>query len=468
MAFKLDAFLEDVTHDAASSSNEDSYDFADFYHLCSEVKKSLFKDANKSDDMLKIQKKAIQGHQEEVNYYLNEIETYLDGTNKHTTKFPIWYSDLASGIFHENWGFHGLFPWTKDEKSSSAKIIGDRIYFFQNGKQVLQEQRISESRLNQFKRALLLGNPEKRFNEPSHEVYMVDGTRITILNNTIETTFIFRKYVMQDYTFESLANLKTIDGEMIQLLELFVKCGFNVNFIGPVRSGKTTAMTTYQTYEDQSLEGTTVQTDPEMLLHLIMPKAPITQVIADGEELDDVTKQLMRSDSDYLIMGEAREGKALRLMLLVTKKGTRRVKGTFHTGDPTNFCFDVAQEISNIYGGNLWAYMLQVANGFQYLFEFAQMPYDKSVKKLKGIYEIRLNNETLEISSHQIVKYNSETDDWVYKFDLGENIERIGMEEDPIAFKQLKKELQRLEKIKPLKTNNVIISPYSKLMTRGV
>jgi len=466
MVFKLDEFIDDMSKSNLNNSIVESNDFSDFYLLCSEIK-TLFKDKADSKEFLLTQKKAIQGYEEEVQYYLNEIETYLQRNNKEHIKYPTWYDELSIGIFHEIWGLHGIYLWTKDKTSSSAKIIGEKIFFLNKGRQVLQKQRISQERLNKLITALLLLTPEKRINEDYHEVYMIDGTRIEILNNTKETTVVFRKYTIQDYSFETQAELNTIDAEMIPLMKDFVKCGFNVNFIGPVRSGKTTAMTTYQSYEDPSLEGTLIETDPEIPLHLIMPESPITQIVVDGDELDKVIKPLMRSDADYLVMGEARDGKALRLMLLVTKKGTRRVKATFHTGDPGNFCFDVAQEISNLYGGDVWAYMIQVAKGFQYLFEFAQMPYNKSVKKLKGIYEIRLDPETLVLSTHQIVKYNSETNDWEYSYDIGDDVQRIGNEEDPKALENFKNELQRLANLKPMKGNHIVVSPYSKLMMRG-
>ena len=51
-----------------------------------------------------------------------------------------------------------------------------------------------------------------------------------------------------------------------------------------------------------------VETDPEIPLHKMMPNAPIVQIIADNDKLKSVTKNLLRSDSDYVIMAEAREG----------------------------------------------------------------------------------------------------------------------------------------------------------------
>lgn len=166
-------------------------------------------------------------------------------------------------------------------------------------------------------------------------------------------------------------------------------------------------------------------------------------------------------------MGEARDGRALRQMLMITKKGTRRVKGTFHTGNPEDFCYDIAQEIVNIYGGDVWAYMIQAAKGFQYLFEFASLSHDKSAKRLKGIYEIRFDAKTLQISTHRICHYNVETDDWEYVNDIGNRAIQIGLEENSIALKTFQSELERLSSIKPFKGDSIIHSAFSKLIPIG-
>ena len=79
----------------------------------------------------------------------------------------------------------GLAPWAydMDEKyrsSSSAKLIGDRLYCLIGGKSCLQPQRISKRRREQLKRTLLLATPHERLEYGFHEVYLRNGIRITI------------------------------------------------------------------------------------------------------------------------------------------------------------------------------------------------------------------------------------------------------------------------------------------------
>lgn len=477
MAFQLSEFMKtSVTSpltekniDLESSNAFSDKEFSEFYRLCEQVK-DYIKEKSKSsqEEWNKRQKKAMLGYQKEVSYYQNEINDYLEKEHKTHIEFPPWYDTLVEAIFHENWGLAGIYEWIKHGKSSSCKIIQPRIYFLENGEAVLKPQRISKERYNALRKALLLNDTSQRENTDNQELYMVDGTRIEIFNNHKENSgegiIVFRRYTVKDYTFENLAEKGTIGKEAIPLLKHMVGCGFNVNFVGPVRSGKTTFLTTYQTLENPKLEGVLVETDPEIPLHILMPTAPIMQLVVDGDDLDKLVKPLMRSDADYLIMGEARDGRALRLMLMLTKKGTRRVKGTYHTGRVQDFCYDVAQEISNIYGGNIWSYMTQVATNFDFLFEFRSDQKDKSKKRLVGIHELRFDPNTLLIQTNAICLYDSVEERWSYNNDLSEDIRSLGIEENREAFKLFEDELKSLAELYPMKQNPIRVSPFSRLV----
>lgn len=418
-----------------------------------------------TERLLLHQKNAIIGYAKEVSFFKGKIQEYLKKNTLAGDWYPAWYPDLVTAVFHENWGIAGLYAWTNMQRSSSAKIIGERIYFLINGKQELQEQTIARERLNQLRTALLLRTPEIRMDERYAELYMLDGTRITLYDEGLakEPIIVFRKYIVQLYSFEEQARLGTIPYELIPLLEAKVAIGYNVGFVGPVRTAKTTFLTTWQSYEDPSLEGIQVETDPEIPLHLIMPKAPIMQLVADGSKLKKMIKPLMRSDGDYMIMAEARDAYALKIALDVTKKGTRRVKLTFHTSDPADFCYDAACEIVQEFGGDLWATTIQFAKGYHYLYELCQLP-DKSKKRLKGIYEIRYNPLDLEITIHQICKYDFALDEWRYRYDIGADKEALALEENHAAFQTFRAELSRLASGKPMEGRHVTVLPYLNLL----
>ena len=70
-------------------------------------------------------------------------------------------------------------------------------------------QRISKERRNQLIRALLMLTPNERLDKDFHEVYMLDGTRITIFKENMvkenQDVIIFRRYIIPQYSFEEQA-----------------------------------------------------------------------------------------------------------------------------------------------------------------------------------------------------------------------------------------------------------------------
>lgn len=432
---------------------------ARFEKLCKDIKQKFDEDwetehgknPEQSDELLEINKNAIIGFTKQVNYYKDKIDEYLTKNGQLNEWFPSWYEDLTTAIFQENWGLAGIAEWKTMPDSSSAKIIGEKIFYLENGKQVLQDQKISNERLRQLRRALLLRNPDKRLSDKYIEVYMLDGTRIIIFDEPLvkEPTIIFRQYIMDTFTFEEQARRGTIPEEAIPLFKAWAKCGYNINIVGGVRTGKTTFLQTWQNYEDDSLEGIQVETDPEVPEHILKPNSPIIQIVADGEELKRIVKMLVRGDADYLIMAEARDGVALYIAVQVANKGTRRVKSTFHTSDVPDFCFDAANEIIKEFGGDLFMTIVKVAKSYHYLPEMIQLK-DKSKKRLNAVYEMRYDNEAREITFHRIMKYDIKTDSWTYNYEIGTDKEFIGEQENPEAYHIFRNELKRLSDLYPM------------------
>lgn len=457
-------------------------DMDSFQRLCADVKVAFQKEWNvgknqtlkktpdgldDQDELLMIQKKAIIGHEAEVNFFKDKIQEYLKTNNLTHEWYPDWYTDLVSAIFHENWGFAGVDEWLRDVKSSSCKMIGEKIFFLKDGKQVLQKQKMSPDRIRQLISALMMNTPDKRMEDGYTEVYMLNGNRITIYDTEIgkEPYIIYRKYIVEEHSFEHLAERGTIPEASIPLWKAMIRMGFNVNFMGPVRSGKTTWLMTWQMLEDPNLEGIMVETDPEIPLHVIMPIAPIMQLVADNEKLRKIMKSLMRSDGDYLIMAEARDGVALKIAVQAGNKGTRRVKSTFHTSDPTDFPYDAANEIVQEFGGDVIANTIKVAKTFHYLFSFVQLK-DKSKKRLKAVHELRYDPKNLRISTHQIMKYDFLKDSWTFRFDIGEDKRQIALEEDFDAYLEFEKTLKRLSEQFPMEGDNETVLPYIELLKK--
>lgn len=465
--FKLDEYMKSLqTHKVKKRetlSFNKKQNHQSFYDLCEKIQEKFSEswetESSGFETRLERQKRAIIGYKKEVFYFKEKIRDLLQEEDISNIHVPSWYPDFVEGIFQENWGIAGLAPWIngKDDvlqKSSSAKIIGDRIYFLIEGILVLQPQRITSQRRDQLRRALLLKTPEKRVDSDYHEVYMLDGTRITIYGKGRtkegQDSIVFRKFFVRDYSFERQVDLKTIPQEAVPIFKSMIHLGFNVAFTGAVRTAKTTFLTTWQSYEDPKLEGVCVETDPEIPFHEIMPKAPILQLVADGEDLKKIVKIIMRSDADYIVLGEARDGVALNTAVKIANKGTRRVKMTFHTSDVVDFCYDVADEIVKIYGGSLYSTILKVAKSFQFVFQFVQLR-DKSQKRLNAIFEIQYDGSMNAIVMHQVCKYLPREERWVWSSNLSQGTLDFANLEDYQMTKTLKSQLEKLEEKAPLK-----------------
>jgi len=450
--------------------------FYDFFTLCKLVGEHFdkeWKDAQdwEREDKLAREKKAIMGFEEEVMFYKKRIEEVLDEyPNNKKVICPPWYSNLSEGIFAELYGLAGLDPWVYDrteeyKNSSSAKLIGDRLYCLIDGKSQLQPQKISKVRREKLKRALLMSTPKERIEAGFHEIYLNNGIRITIYSGDRtkqgEDIMVFRKYVMRELTFEMMAELGTIPSDAVELFKVMVKIGFNVLFTGQVRSGKTTFMQVWQRYEDISMEGMAIATDPETPWHNIMPKAPIMQLIADDRDLDQLYKFLLRGDCDYILLEEMRDASSFRLAIDITSSGTMRSKATVHSGDPQDIPYKMASAIIAKYGGNFKGIISQIFRNFNYVMEFYQQPDSRDKKKLKSISEYRYDIKRDRVSIHCICRFEEESGRWLWKHDIGEDKRKMG-KLWPEEFKKMEGMLKMLEDKNPIMENTVIYPRYYK------
>lgn len=451
-SFHLDAYLMELPGEGAESGWT-------FSRLCRCVREEFDREWEEHNgdlsEALRIQKHAIIGFDRETGFFRDKISTLVREWEACGTVYPAWYGSLEDGIFHEVWGLAGLAEWFSPAfgDSSSAKVIGDRIYFLDRGRMRLMPQRIAKERREQLLRGLLLLAPEERHDREFHEVYRLDGTRVTVFRDQMtkqgQDAIIFRRYVVPTYTFQEQAERGTIPPEAIPLLEAMAALGYNVAFTGAVRTAKTTFLSTWQSREDPALEGVMVETDPEIPLHAIMPEAPILQILADNERMARITKNLLRSDADYFILAEARDGNALDTAVRIASKGTRRMKITFHCRDPYQFPYDAAWEIAHAKGTDIQATALRVAASFDYVFHFIQCK-DKSKKRLYGIYEIGLNDTRDGICMTPICLFDMAANCWRWSFKIRPDKRRLGMEEDPEMFRCFERELEAMAERFPM------------------
>jgi pilus assembly protein CpaF len=181
-----------------------------------EFRREWEEERNDAHKILAIQKRAIIGYEKEVAYFKNKISGLLRRFKGEKTAFPGWYPSLADAVYQENWGLAGMAEWFAGafSESSSAKIIGERVYFLEDGAMRLKPQKIGFERREQMVRAFLLMTPDERLDKEFHEIYMLDGTRVTIFRGAMtksgQDTIIFRRYIIPNYSFEEQASRGSI------------------------------------------------------------------------------------------------------------------------------------------------------------------------------------------------------------------------------------------------------------------
>lgn len=429
-----------------------------FREACDAVLEDLEKEWKGAGELermerLESEKRAILGYPEDMENYKRKIGKIIKARNLENAECPPWYLNIREGIFNELYGLSGLAPWVYDETeaykgSSSAKLIGDRLYCLIDGISVLQPQRIPQERREQLKRTFLMAAPRERLEEGFHEVYLRNGIRITIFSGERtrpgKDVMVLRKYILREMSFGELVRLGTIPYKADELFRLLVKTGINVIFAGPVRSGKTTFLQIWQSYEDPGLEGVAIATDPETDWEKIMPGAPVMQLICDGRELEGITKPLLRGDNDYALIEEMRDAEAFNIALELASIGTGRCKATVHTGNAADLPYTMAEKIRHKYGGNTQDIIRKITDSFDLVFEFRQLEADRSVKLLTGITQYYTDSKTGRPMTLRMMEYDMRKKTWIWHSTMSEKMIRK-LSAYPEENKQITRILKELE-----------------------
>lgn len=419
-------------------------------------------------DLLEKEKRAIMGYEKEIEDFKLRIGKAVKEAGIEDAEFPAWYRSLEDGIFAEVYGLAGLTPWAYDEneeysRSSSAKLIGERMFTLIDGKIREEPQKIRKERREQLKRAFLMATPRERLEVGFHEVYLRNGIRITIFSGDRtkedEDVMVFRKYLVDDLSFREMIELGTMPEKAEELFRLMIRIGYNTIFSGPVRSGKTTFLQTWQKYEDPCLEGLAIATDPETDWHRVMPEAPIMQLIADGKELEGITRSILRGDNDYVLLEEMRDPTAYRVFLGILGTGTRRSKATVHTSDPVNLPYKIASDIRGRYGDSLEGTLIQIFTNFHYVFQLSQVEEDRGKKILTGIWEYTYDPETDRAAVHRIMEYDAEQKVWRWHYHMGKDKRKIALLY-PEELKKMEEILKALENETPITGETEVYPAY--------
>jgi len=436
-----------------------------FLELCDTVYKYFEQvydrnnDSKKAIERLKLQHKAIIGEPKAVKVIKDEIMDFIRANNLLNTMYPSCYKDLADAVFHEVYGWGPLARWWELNNSQSALVLGTQIFY--DG--VLQKERFSSNeRVWELIHSLTLKDARSRVNEqnPDLEVEMFDGTRVSISvpprGHEYEITF--RKFILSDFSLENLSILGTIPEEALPLFQGLARGLPNTLIVGPVRSGKSHTLKAFvhERFKQQNFVVVSLEKHFELALRKMLPFAPIIEKQAADDELHEIFPTILRKDLDFGIMGEIRSVEAECAMLLC-ERGTRGFLGTFHIKYPHNIPGSWARLIMDRFPNrNYPAEVMRVAENIDIVIVQEELP-DKSKKRVTSVVELRFEPYTLQISTHEIMKYNACNDSWTYKCDLSEKLLNNMLSASPEYTKTLISTLKTLEYQKPINGLNKIL-----------
>lgn len=440
-----------------------------FRHLCSQVKRYvddiITAEHAESDYGTEVQRNALMGKPDAVRYFTGMVNKYLHEHVHEGVEYPSCHTSLVEAVYHEVWGYSVLASWFVDKECQSAKVIGERVYYLINGRQKMQNFTIPKERREQLINALLLNTPQKTRNTPYVEMNLLTGERITLFNRNVtaqgQDVIVLRKYTVQRYTWEEMAKRGTVDPASLPLMKSFCTVGFNVLFTGPVRSGKTTMLETWQAYEDATLEGVSIEATDEIKFHRLMPGSPIMSLLSNEEDISDVIRPVLRSDADYLVLAEARTGAEFDLMIRLANKGTNRCKTTMHSTHVRELVYDIADEVLTVRPNAKYETLLfKVASAYHYVVQLASEYNDKAQKRLMGIYEICPDRQNNTISMWKICAYDTASGTWKWSFHVGEDKRELARTENYPDFLTFLDELKKMEGRSPLAQEDARIAVY--------
>ncbi|MCL4439219.1 MAG: Flp pilus assembly complex ATPase component TadA [Firmicutes bacterium] len=413
-------------------------------------------DSQKSLERLELQHRAIIGDPKAVKVFKDEILDFIRANNLSNTVFPTCYPDLQTAVFQEVYGWGPLAQWWDFHNSQSALVLGSQIFY--DG--VLQKERFSsDERVWELIHSLCLKDATSRINtnQPDLEVEMYDGTRVSISvpprGHEYEITF--RKFILEDFSLDNLVNLGTIPEEALPVFQGLARGLPNTLIVGPVRSGKSHTLKAFvhERFKERSYTVVSLETHFELALRKMLPCEPIIEKQAEEGELHKIFKTVLRKDLDFGIMGEIRSVEAECAMLL-SERGTRGFLGTFHITHPHNIPGSWARLIMDKFPNRSYAAeVMRVADNIDIVIVQDELA-ERTKKRVKSVVELRFDPFSLKVSTHEIMRYSYQDDDWTYKYDFSEQLIADMMAASPVSAENMVNTLKSLERQKPLTGGN--------------
>ena len=397
------------------------------------------------EERQKIEHEAMLGDVDSKEMLLSEIESFLREHSQQSVTFPSMYPSLAQGIFEQIFRFKEFYKWELYPDSVSAKIAGTEIHIKRNGRFEKQQEQL-ESEEDVYEIIRMLQQADRKFHvseqKPEGETGLRDGTRIvvTIPPLTAVPTIVFRRFIVNKFSFEQQAKMHTIDEADIPIFKLLAQTRLNTIIAGHVESGKSTMLKTFYAERPRDLIALLIEETRESYLKRDFPDRLVHEFSAPYEQLWKTLRTILRFDHHYVIFQEVRGAEA-DAAIEGASRGSSGLLMTYHVTDPSKVVEQLAQHIVDALPNRRM--VNESRRVAQTLHLGVTMESDRNnIKRVTSVYEVCYDFDTDEAWVNYLIKFDEATETWRYNAHISENILKELRKQD----NRLAEELQHLLK----------------------
>ena len=388
------------------------------------------------DERLRIQHSATIGDAEAMNMLVDEIATYLRYSSLQNIPYDPMFDSLAHALFEHIFRFKNFYKWQLHPESPSAKISGKEIWFKINGQFVKQEEEFeSVKEVEQLIRLLQQSNKNFTINEqnPQGELDLEDGTRVTLTipPRTLYPTIVFRRFIVNQFSFEEQASRGTIHPNDVPLFQTLAKVRRNTVIAGAVESGKSTMLKTFYAERPSGLVALMIEEHPETFLKRDFPDRLVHEFSIKDGDIQRVLRTVLRFDHDYVIMQEVR-GVEADAAMDGASRGANGLLMTYHVTEPSKVCEQLAQHVLDAYPNR--RYINEVRRVSQTLeLGVTMKTFPGNKKRVTSVFEVNYDYDTDRAWISYLIRFNPIVGKWEYNDHISEKFQEqlleIGKEE---------------------------------------
>ena len=413
---------------------------------------------NEREERQRIEHKAMLGDKESMFMLVDEIEGFIRDNNIQSVNYPAMYESLAHAIFEQIFRFKEFYKWSLFPESSSAKIVGKELWFKIDGVFVKQKEELdSVEDVYEILRLLQQGNRNLRINNknPQGELDLEDGTRVTITipPRTLVPTIVFRRFIVSTFSFTEQVRRKTIASEDQRLFEILAKVPLNTIIAGHVESGKSTMLKTFYSERPSDLIALLIEEHPESFLKRDFPERLVHEFSINDADIKRVLRTILRFDHDYVIFQEVR-GIEADAAIDGASRGATGLLMTYHVTEPSKVVEQLAQHIIDEFPNR--RNVNEVRRVAQTLHLGITMKNTAgNIKKVTSVYEVCYDYQTDEAWIQYIIKYDTETETWMYNPNISEDLLKRIREANPQLASEFMHVLQLRANASPIPEENI-------------